>query len=89
MPTRGLMMYMLLLLSCARGFKSLSVRPDCLTFHQDMTLKVVSPTTEKIQSLFGHISEAMDDGTKVKALKLPDSHMEGSQENRRQLHPEG
>ena len=31
----------------------------------------------------------MDDGTKVKAPKLPDSHMGGSQEDRRQLHPEG
>ena len=31
----------------------------------------------------------MDDGTKVKALKLPDYHMGGSQEDRRQLHTEG
>ena len=37
----------------------------------------------------GHISEAMDDGTKVKAPKLPDSHTGGSQDDWRQLHPEG
>ena len=37
----------------------------------------------------GNISEAKDDGTKVKAPKLPDSHMRRSQDDWRQLHPEG
>lgn len=49
-PTRGLMVYMLLLISCARGFESVSVWPECLNVHQDMTPWIVSPTIEKVES---------------------------------------
>ena len=52
-------------------------------------LRLFHPPVKKGWEWLGNISEAKDDGTKVKSPKLPDSHMRRSQDDWRQLHPEG